>query len=171
MVDQWDHRNKDISMIVTDANSLLERAIGISREAHRGQVDKGGAPYVDHPMRLMNRATSTAAKIVAALHDIVEDSCLTLADLSAEGFPSSIVEAIDHLTRRPNETYEAFIERISLHPLAVEIKLLDLEDNMNVGRLRSVTTDDMKRLKRYSAAHARLKEAVSHQVGNFVDLS
>jgi (p)ppGpp synthase/HD superfamily hydrolase len=128
----------------------------IARTAHEGQVDKAGAAYITHPMRLAAKASSTPARIVALLHDVVEDSSITLHDLEQEGFSREIMEAVDCLTRRPGETYDAFIERLAHHPLAVEVKLLDLEDNMDLTRLPSITDVDRQRLERYRTAYARL---------------
>ena len=91
--------------------STLERAIEIARKAHEGQSDKGGAPYITHPPRVMERVGPEEAKMAAAPHDAVEDTEVTLDDFRAEGFPVKIVEAVDALTRGPGESYEFFIFR------------------------------------------------------------
>ena len=83
----------------------------------------------------MLRLATETERVVAILHDVVEDSAVTLDDLRAEGFSTEVVEAIDHVTRRADESYEAFIERIAPHPLARRVKLADLEDNMDMTRL------------------------------------
>ena len=106
----------------------LERAIEIARKAHEGQVDKAGAPYIGHPLRVMDRVPEEA-KIAAVLHDVVEDSSVTLSDLRAEGFPESVVEAVEALTKRPGETYELFILRAASNDIARTVKLADLHDN------------------------------------------
>ncbi len=93
------------------------------------------------------------------LHDVVEDSPITLLDLAQEGFSPEILEAVDCLTRRSGETHEAFIERLSHNALAVEVKLLDLEDTMDLTRLPAITDSDRARLERYRRAHARLSSS------------
>lgn len=137
----------------------LEDAIALAVEAHRGQRDKAGQTYVLHPLRLMLRLDTEAERMTAVLHDVVEDSPYTLERLRGLGYPEAVLSALDCLTRREGETYEAFIERIRPHALARRVKLADLEDNMDVRRLPAVTSKDVERLSRYRAAWSRLKEA------------
>jgi (p)ppGpp synthase/HD superfamily hydrolase len=137
----------------------LEDAIALAVEAHRGQRDKAGQTYILHPLRVMMRLESETARMVAVLHDVVEDSPYTLERLRELGYPGEVLDALDRLTKREGETYEAFIERIRPHPLARKVKLADLEDNMDVRRLPAVTPKEAERLARYRAAWARLKEA------------
>ncbi|HTY65098.1 MAG TPA: GTP pyrophosphokinase [Alphaproteobacteria bacterium] len=134
----------------------VEQAIELSLEKHRGRVDKGGAPYVLHPLRVMVAMGSDEERRVAVLHDVVEDSDVTLADLRGRGYPEREVLALDALTRRAAEPYEAFIERVRANPLARTVKRADLEDNMDVRRLASVDEDARERLERYRRAWARL---------------
>jgi len=137
----------------------LEDAIALAVEAHRGQRDKAGQTYVLHPLRLMLRLDTEVERMTAVLHDVVEDSPYSLERLRALGYPEAVLSALDCLTRREGETYEAFIERIRPHALARRVKLADLEDNMDVRRLPAVTPKDAERLSRYRAAWSRLKEA------------
>lgn len=132
--------------------STLERALVIAAEAHQGTTDKGGAPYILHPLRLMQQMTTTDERIVALLHDVVEDSPWTLDALRAEGFSEEIVAAVDGLTRREGETYEDFIARGASNPLARRVKLADIEDNMDLRRLGEIREKDLERLKRYQRA-------------------
>ncbi|MBF0124756.1 MAG: GTP pyrophosphokinase [Magnetococcales bacterium] len=121
--------------------------------AHRGQCDRAGAPYILHPLRLMLQMDTDLERMVAVLHDVIEDTTLTLEQLRDEGFPATVMEAIDHLTRRTDEEYEAYIQRISPHPLACRVKLADLRDNMDTTRLAHPLTDqDWQRLQRYRQA-------------------
>src|SRR5258705_3220665 len=99
----------------------------------------------------MCRVESIAEKIVAVLHDVVEDSDWTLAALRREGFPSSVLAALDGVTRRSRESYEHFIARSGRNPMAKRVKLADLEDNMDVRRLEKVNPKDAKRLSKYLA--------------------
>lgn len=137
----------------------LYRAIEIAMGAHQGQLDKhNGRPYIEHPYRVMNGGHTLPEKIVGILHDVVEDSNWTLEQLSAEGFPHEIVEAVDALTRREGETYEESIRRVEANPLAIRVKLLDLTDNMDIRRWEQVTEHDLKRLQKYLKAYKQLTE-------------
>ncbi len=137
----------------------LEAAIQLAVQAHTGQVDRFGAPYILHPLRVMLRLETETERMVAVLHDVVEDTPVTLEALQAAGYPPEVVEAVDHLSRREGETYEVFIERIRPHPLARRVKLADLEDNMDLRRLPEVTEQDLLRLRRYRRAWTVLKAA------------
>ena len=138
--------------------ATLERALFLAVTAHLGQVDKSGAPYVLHPLRLMLRATCDEARMVALLHDTVEDTPLTLETLRQEGFSELVLTVVDLLTHRPAESYGVYIERLSAHPLAVQIKLLDLADNMDTRRLAPTLSDrDRQRLAKYKKYRAVLQ--------------
>lgn len=130
----------------------LERAIAIAVKAHAGQIDRAGRPYILHPLRMMMRLDDASAQIVAILHDVIEDSPIGLDDLRNEGFDETIIKAIDCLTRRPDEPYEAFIARGAPNALARQVKLIDLEDNMDIRRLDVLTSADFERLQRYQNA-------------------
>ncbi len=132
--------------------STLERAIEIARKAHEGQFDKGGAPYIGHPLRVMERVGPEEAKMAAALHDVVEDSSVTLGDLRAEGFPESVVEAVEALTKRPGESYEDFILRAAANKTARTVKLADLLDNCDLSRIPDPGPEDCERLRKYQEA-------------------
>jgi (p)ppGpp synthase/HD superfamily hydrolase len=139
----------------------LERAIEIAVLTHKGASDKSGAPYILHPLRLMFGIEDIEAKIVAVLHDVVEDGKPPyrwgLQELEAEGFSANVIEAIDCVTKRPDEPYETFIERILPNPIAGRVKIADLLDNMNLVRLgREITEKDVARLRKYQRALARL---------------
>jgi (p)ppGpp synthase/HD superfamily hydrolase len=138
--------------------SDLERAIEIAASAHRGDVDKAGQPYILHPLSLMLQLHDLDAMIVAVLHDTVEDSAVTLGDLKEEGFSDAVVAAIDALTRREDESYEEFIARLGSNPLARLVKLADLEHNMDVRRIGSVTSEDLERIEKYHRAWLELRK-------------
>ncbi len=120
--------------------------------AHEGQVDKGGEPYVLHPVRVMMRVRSPEARVAALLHDVLEDSSLSLEDLHREGFSPPVLKAVQCLTRRAGETYLQFINRVKEDALAREVKIADLEDNLNVGRMAHLTGEDLLRVKKYHEA-------------------
>lgn len=138
--------------------SLLEEAIRICVEAHRGQVDRAGAPYSLHPLRMMFRVQTESEKIVALLHDVVEDTDWTLDALREAGFPAEVVDAVDALTRREEESYEEFVRRASADPLARRVKVADLEDNMDVRRTGMASDEDVERFRRYYRAWRSLTE-------------
>jgi (p)ppGpp synthase/HD superfamily hydrolase len=141
----------------TATPSLLARAIEIAANAHATQVDKGGAPYVLHPLRMMMKQTTEAAMIAAVLHDVVEDTPWTLAKLRAEGIPEEVLDAVACLTKRHGEEYADFINRAGANPIARAVKLADLEDNMDVRRIPEPVQKDFDRLAKYRRSWEALK--------------
>lgn len=131
---------------------LLERAIGIAVAAHRGQKDRYGAPYILHPLRVMARVSTTTEKIVAVLHDVVEDTGWTFEQLAAEGFSGEIIEALRCVTKQTGEAYDDFVSRSAKNSLARKVKLADLEDNMDVRRAPEVEEEMHGRLAKYLRA-------------------
>jgi (p)ppGpp synthase/HD superfamily hydrolase len=135
----------------------LERAIVIAATAHAGAKDKGGHPYILHPLRVMLAVESREEKIVAVLHDVVEDTDWTLGRLRQEEFSDTVLQALDALTRRENEDYFAFVRRARINPIARTVKLADLADNMNLSRIPSPTAQDLDRINKYKAAATVLR--------------
>jgi len=144
--------------------ATLQRAIEIAVKAHAEQVDKAGLPYILHPLRMMEKQTTLKGKIVAVLHDVVEDTDLELDDLRTAGFDEEIVLCVDNLTRRkkPDGTKEVylteFIPRAKSHPISRQVKLDDIADNMDITRIDSLSEDDLGRLRRYHRARKILLE-------------
>ncbi len=143
-----------------------ERAVELAARAHAGQKDKAGGPYIFHALRLMLRVSGEAAQMAAVLHDVVEDTAVTLADLRAEGFPAEVVAAVECLTYRPDEPYADYIIRCSADPIARAVKVADLEDNAALPRalLRpDREAADLARFRRYVLSYqfliGRLTEA------------
>jgi (p)ppGpp synthase/HD superfamily hydrolase len=132
--------------------NYVEKALKLALEIHTGQVDKAGKPYILHPLRLMSKFSTDDEMITALMHDDVEDGDITLADLEELGFNKYVVSAIDCLTKRDNESYEAFISRINQNSLAKKIKIEDLKDNMDLTRLDSISDKDIARVKKYHKA-------------------
>ncbi|WP_449432276.1 GTP pyrophosphokinase [Pseudomonas putida] len=137
--------------------STLERAIAVATRAHEGQYDKGGAAYILHPLRVMKRVFTPEQQIVAVLHDVIEDTPLTLSDLAREGFTLKILAALLALSRRDGESYQDFVVRLSVDPLARAVKLADLADNSDLSRIACPSPADLARLVRYQQASAYLQ--------------
>ena len=137
--------------------STLVRAIEIATEAHKGQYDKAGNDYIGHPLRVMDMGRSEEEKIVGVLHDVVEDTEWTFAQLAAEGFSQEVIDALQCVTKlSENENYDDFIERVKKNPLAAAVKINDLSDNMDIRRLPYLSDKDVKRLKKYLKAYKKL---------------
>ena len=139
---------------------MLEMAKEIAEKAHQGQTDKGGHPYILHPIRVMERCETEETKIIAILHDVMEDSDYTLEDLRKEGFSEEILEALVCLTHQEGEDYMAYIERVCQNPLAARVKYADLQDNMDISRIPHPTEKDFARLEKYKKAKARIEEEI-----------
>ena len=131
---------------------LLQKARAIAEEAHRGQVDKGGKPYVQHPVRVAENCCTPEAKVAALLHDTIEDGGVTAGYLREQGFPDCIVEAVVALTRQEGEDYEDYVRRVAANPIGREVKLADLSDNMDISRIPHPTNRDWSRLEKYRRA-------------------
>ena len=136
--------------------SSLERAIAIAAQAHAGQIDKAGEPYILHPLRLMLAMQTDHERIVAVLHDVVEDSGITLDALRAEGFAEEAVVAIDALTKREGESKMEAAARAKRNPLALRVKLADNADNQDMSRIADPTEADIARIEEYRRIRAFL---------------
>lgn len=143
---------------MTNTNELLDMALTIATKAHEGQTDKAGAPYIFHPIRVANRCLTDEEKIVALLHDVIEDSETSASDLLVKGFPRTIVDAVLSVTRNEDESYDEFIKRSRLNPIGRQVKIHDLEDNLDITRLAQVTENDIVRLNKYISAYRYLRE-------------
>ena len=138
--------------------TLLETALAIALRAHRGARDKAGNPYILHPLHLMLQMETEEAMATAVLHDVVEDSPLTLDDLAAAGIPPRVLTALTLLTREPGADYAAYVAAIAADPLARAVKLADLTHNMDVRRLPNpLDPKDLARLEKYRRAWEILK--------------
>ena len=133
-------------------NELYDLALKIAIKAHEGQKDKSGREYIMHPIRVAERCKSPKAKIVALLHDTIEDTEVTPASLKEQGFPDEIIDGILSVTKQEGETYEEFVRRAAKNPLGKEVKQADLEDNMDIRRLKEITDEDADRLRKYLSA-------------------
>ncbi len=140
-------------MIYTD---LTKRAMQIAYEAHHGQTDKSGVPYIFHPIHLAEQMQTEAETIAAILHDVVEDTDITLDDLAREGFPSEVIAALQLLTHDDVLPYLDYVREIKNNPIARSVKLADLKHNSDSGRLGTIDDKAMDRLEKYKMAIAIL---------------
>lgn len=137
--------------------NLLETAIAFALDVHQGQLDRAGQPYILHPLHLMCQMDTEDERLVALLHDTIEDSDRTLAELQALGLPAHVLEAIDLLTHdKQAMSYEAYVARLQPNPLARKVKLADLRHNMDLRRLPQITANDAARLDKYRQAWEQL---------------
>ena len=134
-----------------NTNELLEKAASICLNAHKGQTDKGGYPYFMHPFRVAMKCTTTDEKIVALLHDTIEDAGITIDYLLDEGFSSYIIDAVISVTKR-DEPYSEFIKRAASNKIGRIVKLRDIEDNLDISRLKELDSHSAERLNKYLEA-------------------
>ena len=140
--------------------STLERAIEIAANGHAGQVDKAGAPYILHPLRVMLGLKTNEERIVAVLHDVAEDvPGWTFERLRQEGFSEEVIAALDSVTKRAEEEedYDAFVRRAAANPIGRRVKMADLRDNCDLSRIAEPTAKDHERIAKYRRAIAWLE--------------
>ena len=139
-----------------DYTKLYDKALQIAMRAHAGQKDKAGRDYIMHPIRVSERCGDLRAKIVALLHDTIEDTDVTADYLREEGFTEEIMEAVLSVTRREGEEYDDYVRRAAQNELGKIVKRADLEDNMDIRRLPELTDKDVERLRKYLRAWQEL---------------
>lgn len=140
---------------MTHTQSELAQSIAVA--AHEGQVDKAGKPYIEHPAHVASGVQGDAAKAVAWLHDVVEDTSLTFADLRERGVAPEIVEALKLLTHDESVPYLEYVRSLKSNLLAREVKLADLRHNSDLSRLPRITEKDQRRAEKYAKAIAILE--------------
>jgi len=134
--------------------TLLEKAIQIATQAHAGQIDRVGQPYIMHPLRVMHNGGNEIEKICGVLHDVIEDTPWTFEMLTAEGFPNEIIEVLKCVTKiSDDENYDEFVERTKQNKTAIKVKLNDLTDNLDLRRLKQITEADIPRINKYLKAY------------------
>ncbi|MDO4290941.1 MAG: HD domain-containing protein [Eggerthellaceae bacterium] len=132
---------------------MTAAAAAIARRAHEGQLDKAGEPYINHPLTVAESMDTEEETCVALLHDVIEDSAFTAADLREAGMPDAVVEAVELLTHDEAVDYFDYVRAVRENPLAAKVKRADLEHNLDASRLRRrLTAIDMKRQSRYRVA-------------------
>lgn len=146
--------------------NLLESAIRLAAKVHKGQVDRFGKPYILHVMRVMMRGHDLEEQVLGALHDVLERSTLTMADLQKKDFQPRVLKALDCITRRKDEDYDGYIERVMEDGLAMRVKLHDLADKMDLLHVEELSIADLKRYNKQLAAYHRLKKLVEEARAN-----
>lgn len=142
-------------MIYTE---MTKKAIRFAFQAHEGQLDRSGLPYILHPLHLAEQMTSEDACVTALLHDVLEDTDVTVEDLRKEGFSETQIEAVELLSRSEDEDYFDYVRRIRSNALAKEVKLADLAHNRDRTRLEYISEKDEKRFQKYAEAVRILTE-------------
>ncbi|MBR6039250.1 MAG: bifunctional (p)ppGpp synthetase/guanosine-3',5'-bis(diphosphate) 3'-pyrophosphohydrolase [Clostridia bacterium] len=136
-------------MIYTE---LTKKALRLCFEAHKNQVDKSGLPYVFHPFHVAEQMTTEETTAVALLHDVIEDTDYTLADIAAMGFPQSVTDALKLLTHDERVPYMTYVAAIKQNPIARAVKLADLRHNSDLSRLDHIDAAALERVQKYRSA-------------------
>ena len=136
-------------MIYTE---MTKKALSLSFDAHKGQVDKSGMPYVFHPFHLAEQMADEDTTVVALLHDVVEDTNVTIDDLRKMGFNENVLSAIEHMTHLSGVPYMDYVAKIKENPIARRVKLADLKHNSDLSRLECITPYDIERAEKYKQA-------------------
>lgn len=131
---------------------MIDIALAIAKKAHAGQVDKEGVDYIQHPLYVASQVNTEQEKAVALLHDVIEDSDITAADLFASGLSNEVVTAVQILTKKKGQSYQEYLGKVKSNNLARVVKLADLKHNSDLSRLKSVTNTDYERVKKYKNA-------------------
>jgi hypothetical protein len=146
--------------------ATVEKALQIAARAHEGQVDKQGLPYTLHPLRVMDGVEGLDAKIVAVLHDVIEDTLVTIDDLEREGFSGEVLAALRCVTHAGGETYADYVVRCRADPIARRVKLSDLADNTRLSRtiVRPLAlARDTARYAKYLLSHSFLTGQITEE--------
>lgn len=138
--------------------TMTKKAIKLMYEKHKDQVDKSNIPYVLHPLHVAEQMTDEYRTVVALLHDIVEDTDVTLEQLDMTGFPQEVLDALRVLTHSSGVDYFKYIEEIGKNEIAIDVKLADLEHNSDLSRLDEITEKDIARVEKYKKSMVYLKK-------------
>ena len=138
-------------MIYTE---LTKKAMKVAYDAHSGQTDKSGLPYIFHPIHLAEQMQDEISACVAVLHDVIEDTSISIFDLREEGFPEDVLDALLLLTHADGSPYMSYIRAIKTNPVATTVKIADLKHNMDLSRLSESSIDDKAktRIEKYKKA-------------------
>lgn len=146
-------------MKIKNFKNQIETAVWIALHAHENQQDKAGNPYVMHPIRVAVKLQNDDEIAAAFLHDVVEDSDITLNDLKKAGFNDNVLKIVSMMTKNDGDNYDDYINRIKEYAPAARVKLADLEDNMNLMRIKDPEANDYERITKYKKAYEYLRES------------
>jgi (p)ppGpp synthase/HD superfamily hydrolase len=131
---------------------MIRAALEFATKAHKDQIRKCGEDYINHPIRVALHVDSVAQKVVALLHDTIEDTDYRMADIIDEGFSGSIIKSLEAITKRKGEKYLNYLERVNADKTASIVKRADILDNLDLSRLPEITTKDRERCYKYRKA-------------------
>lgn len=132
--------------------SMFDLALSIAKKAHKGQYDKAGVDYIEHPLFVASQVDTQEEKAVALLHDVLEDSPYTAEELKLAGLPETVVTAVQVLTKKKGQDYQQYLELVKSNPIARCVKLADLKHNSDLSRLATITEKDLERFEKYKKA-------------------
>jgi (p)ppGpp synthase/HD superfamily hydrolase len=143
-------------------SSMLARAIALAATAHQDQTDKAGRPYILHTLKVMHylRSDDDELMAIAVLHDVVEDTHITYADLRAAGLSERVVAGVQSMTKQRGQTTEEYLDQVLANPDAVRVKMADLRHNSDIRRLKGVTQKDIQRIEKYNRMYEDLKKHI-----------
>lgn len=138
---------------------MLAQMLHIATTAHHGQFDKGGNPYILHPLKVMHYLKSTDEELMcmALAHDVIEDTAVTYAELRAAGMSERVIEGIRALTKQPGQTYEEYKQGVFASEDAMRVKMADLRHNTDIRRLKGVTEKDIARMAKYHQFYMEIR--------------
>lgn len=144
------------------AHEQLAIAISLAAEGHKNQFDRGGRPYILHPLKVMHYLKTDDYELmaIAVLHDLIEDTKFTFEDLRNAGLSDRVVEGVRALTKNVGETYEEYKERVKRNIDAVRVKMSDLRHNSDIRRLKGVTQKDIERIVKYQKFYLELEQII-----------
>jgi (p)ppGpp synthase/HD superfamily hydrolase len=138
---------------------LIAKAIMIATQAHESQIDKCGEPYILHPLRVMMNLQSIEDRVVAVLHDVIEDTQCTTKELIGAGIPEILVNAIVSISKRDGEHYDEYLARVKSNAISKRVKIVDIKDNASPSRLYRLAPHTIDRLTvKYSYALKYLED-------------
>jgi len=132
--------------------NLTQKAFMIAQAAHEGQVDKSGSPYINHPCKVAESMTTEEETLAALLHNVIEETDVTIEYLIEEGIPSSVIETLKLLTHDDETPYLDYVKKIKSNQIAKKVKLADLNHNSDITRIKEPEEWDYKRIEKYNEA-------------------
>jgi len=138
---------------------MLNKMLVLATNAHSGQFDRGGNPYILHPLKVMHYLKSDDEELqcIALGHDVIEDTSTTYADLRELGISERVITGIDALTKQPGQTYDEYKHRVFANVDAMRVKMADLRHNTDIRRLKGVTEKDIARMAKYHLFYTEIR--------------